>query len=115
VYGFGKNISSWLAAQAFYRETAAKLARSANIPRDLEKLDYNAKKEARAHDKEAEPLFRAVVEMLKMESGMGADQRSPKGNQWKIVHPAEREPEPREHERSAFNARIQPYGRHKSP
>ncbi len=90
---FGKNISAWLAAQRFYRESAAGLDRSANIPRDLKALEAKATKEARVYGDVAEPLFHAVIELLKIESGMGEDQQPVTLNQWTIAHPATKTPE----------------------
>jgi len=103
-----------MAALSFYREAAVQLSRSVNIKRTLKEIREQAKQEARIYGPEAEPIFRAAAEMLKLESGLEDGPPNPNGNQWKIVHPAEREPEPKEHERSAFNARIQPYRNSKS-
>lgn len=90
---FGRNTAVWLAAERFYRESAAGLDRSPNIPRDLKMLKAKALKEAQVYGGIADPLFKAVYEMLELESGMGEDQQPVTLNQWTITHPATKTPE----------------------
>lgn len=90
---FGRNTAVWLAAQRFYKESAEGLERSPNIPRDLKALKAKATKESQVYGQIAEPLFNAVYEMLKLESGMNEDQQPVTLNQWTITHPATKTPE----------------------
>lgn len=90
--GFGKNISCWMAAQRFYRESAQQLDRSANIPRTLKALERKSKSEAQVYGEIASPLFDAVMKMLKLESGIDFEGKKPFTNEWTVTHPADREP-----------------------